>query len=56
MWINKLNGNIYIESYTHLKHRFLEYFNTNYLLRESSMVICTALLKHGYSQFSLEII
>ncbi|ABU49438.1 orf1 protein (mitochondrion) [Parastagonospora nodorum SN15] len=56
MWTNNLNGQRYVGSSIHLRRRFLEYFNTNTLLRDSSMVICAALLKHGYSQFSLEII
>jgi group I intron endonuclease len=36
--------------------RFLEYFNTSYLLRNPSMMICRAMLKHGYSNFSLTIL
>lgn len=49
MWTNNLNGQRYIGGSIHLRRRFLEYFNT--LLRDSSMVICAALLKHGYSKF-----
>jgi len=39
-----------------LSIRFLEYFNTSYLLRNPSMMICRAMLKHGYSNFSLTIL
>jgi len=56
MWTNNLNGKKYVGSSIHLRRRFLEYFNTNYLLREYSMIICAALLKYGYSNFSLEIL
>ena len=34
----------------------LEYFNINYLERKKCMPICRALLKYGYSKFSLEIL
>lgn len=56
MWTNNLNGKKYIGSSVNLRRRFLEYFNTNRLLRVSSMPICAALLKHGFSNFSLEIL
>lgn len=54
MWTNNLNGQRYIGSSIHLRCRFLEYFNTNTLLRDNSMIICAALLKYGYSNSSLE--
>lgn len=56
MWINKLNGKRYIGSSLNLRRRLLEYFNTNRLLISDSMQINRALLKYGYSNFSLEII
>ena len=56
MWTNNLNGQRYIGSSIHIRRRFLEYFNTNILLRDNSMVISAALLKYGYSNFSLEIL
>uniref|UniRef100_UPI0022FD6757 hypothetical protein n=1 Tax=Drechslerella dactyloides TaxID=74499 RepID=UPI0022FD6757 len=55
-WINKESGKSYIGSSINLSRRLLEYFNTNYLLTKSNMAICKALLKYGYSNFSLEII
>jgi hypothetical protein len=49
MWTNLINGKRYIGSSVDLKRRLLEYFNANRLLKESSMTINRALLKHGYS-------
>jgi group I intron endonuclease len=39
-----------------LSRRLRQYFNGNSLKRNNSMLICRALLKHGHSNFSLEII
>ncbi len=49
MWINLETGKRYIGSSVDLKRRFLEYFNANRLLKDSSMAINRALLKYGYS-------
>nr|YP_009568418.1 ribosomal protein S3 [Drechslerella brochopaga]QBL02501.1 ribosomal protein S3 [Drechslerella brochopaga] len=44
-------------SSTNLTRRFMNYYNSKQLLiRASNMQICRALLKHGYSNFSLTII
>jgi group I intron endonuclease len=51
-----MNNKSYIGSSVDLKRRFLEYFNIKRLLRYSSMAINKALLKYGYSQFSLSIL
>jgi hypothetical protein len=56
MWINKLNGKKYVGSSVNLRRRLLEYFNVNRLLNENSMPINVALLKYGYSNFSLTIL
>ena|SRR5437588_3557139 len=56
MWENSINGKRYIGSSENLNNRFTQYFNVNYLIRDKSMYICRALLKHGYSNFSLTII
>ena len=56
MWTNLINGKRYIGSSVNLKRRFLEYYNVNRLLNAVSMTISKALLKHGYSNFSLEIL
>ena len=34
----------------------LQYYNANYILRDKSMKICSALLDQGYSDFSLTIL
>jgi group I intron endonuclease len=39
-----------------LNRRFTEYFRKNYLLIHTCMYICKALLKYGYSNFSLTIL
>jgi group I intron endonuclease len=46
----------YIGSSTDLKRRLQPYFNINYLNKNTSMRICRALLKYGYSNFCLEIL
>jgi len=56
MFENNLNDKRYVGSSDNLKRRFLEYFNENYLLKNKSMAICCALLKHGHSNFSLIIL
>ena len=56
MWKNKNNGKFYIGSSNNLKRRLTSYFNLNYLVKESSMYINRALLKEGYSAFSLYIL
>ena len=67
---NWINGKQYIGSSVDLKRRFsalrarsafcplgkTEYFKISYLKVHKDMPICCALLKHGYSNFSLEII
>ena len=55
MFTNKTNKKRYIGSSANLKRRFSEYFNENYLLRNQSMAICCAMLKHGHENFSLKI-
>lgn len=39
-----------------LRRRLLEYYNVNRLLNEKSMAISIALLKYGYTNFSLTIL
>ncbi len=56
LFTNLINGKQYVGSSYNLNRRFSEYFNGNYLLRNKCMAICRALLKHGYSNFSLTII
>jgi hypothetical protein len=56
MWTNKLNNKKYVGSSIDLKRRLLEYYNVNRMLNEKSMAINVALLKHGYTNFSLTIL
>lgn len=58
-WINLTNGKSYVGSSTNLGRRFTEYFSLSFLERaveKSRSNICAALLKYGYSNFSLEIL
>lgn len=55
-WVNTVNDSKYVGSSKNLYRRLLQYFNTEYLLKHENMVICRALLKHGYSKFNLEIL
>ena len=56
LWTNLINGKSYIGSSDNLRRRLNNYFNTNHLLINDCMYICRALLKHGYSNFSLTIL
>jgi excinuclease UvrABC nuclease subunit len=56
MFKNSINGKRYVGSSDKLNRRFSDYLNTNYLQHTNCMYICRALLKHGYSNFSLEIL
>ena len=54
-WINSINNKIYIGSSTNLSERFLDYYQSRVLLKNKTP-IHNALLKYGYSNFSLEIL
>jgi len=56
MWKNNNNKKFYIGSSVDLKRRFTSYFNLNYLVKESSLYLHRALLKGGYSAFSLYVL
>ena len=56
MWKNNINNQKYIGSSENLRARFQKYFNQNHLLENTSMNICKALIKHGYSKFALTIL
>ena len=58
-WRNLLNGKCYIGSSVNLGLRFKSYYNISFLEKETkknSSMIYKALLKYGYSNFSLEIL
>lgn len=57
--LNLTNGKSYIGSSSNLGRRFTEYLSISYLetqIEKGRSLICTALLKYGYSAFQLEII
>ena len=55
IWVNTINGKIYIGSGLNLRDRFISYYNMKHLQDNTNMVICRALIKYGYSSFRLEI-
>ena len=56
-WTNKLNGKSYIGSSVNLSKRLSNYYNYTFISKpQHNMLIYKALLKHGYSNFSLEIL
>jgi GIY-YIG catalytic domain len=54
-WINNLNGNTYIGSSINLSVRFYTYYSLRSLAK-SNRPVERALLKYGFSNFSLEIL
>lgn len=55
-WTNKVTNDTYVGQSINLANRFIKYFNLSYLKNRESLVISRALIKHGYSNFSLEIL
>jgi hypothetical protein len=58
-WINKTNGRCYVGSSINLSGRFSQYYSFQNLitvLKNGKSAIARALLKYGYSNFSLEIL
>lgn len=58
-WVNKVNGNSYIGSSVNLSRRFRVYYDFSYLsvrIGKAKSRIYSAILKHGYSNFQLEIL
>lgn len=56
-WTNQLNGRRYVGSSVNLARRFTDYFKINYISDEKyNMLINKALLKHGYANFTVEIL
>ena len=55
-WTNKLTNDIYIGQSIDLSKRFIKYFNMSYLKNRGTLVINRALIKYGYSNFTLEIL
>lgn len=56
-WINKVNGNTYVGSSVNLGIRFKNYYSFNYITDpKRNMLINKALIKYGYSNFTLEVL
>lgn len=55
-WVNTISGKFYIGSAMNLSTRLYSYYSTLALKRNSSMLICLALIKYGHSSFSLYIL
>ena len=58
MWKNKINGKRYIGSSENLSNRLLFYYSPskiNSVLQQSKSYICSAIIKYGLQDFSLEI-
>lgn len=55
-WTNLNTNYSYIGSSVNLGRRFKDYYSYSFLNRNKNMVISRALLKYGYSGFSVEIL
>lgn len=56
MLTNKLTNDIYIGQSTDLSKRLKNYLNLSYLKSKNNLIISRALIKYGYSNFSLMIL
>jgi len=53
---NLINNKSYVGSSLNLGRRFTTYYSFKYIDSQKNSLICKALLKYGYSKFSLEIL
>lgn len=58
LWTNKINGNQYIGSAMNLSSRLSNYYSNSYVKFQSTRgsAISSAIIKHGLSEFSLQIL
>jgi len=56
MLTNKLTNDIYIGQSVDISKRFRNYFNLSYIKSKGSFIISRALIKYGYSNFSVTIL
>jgi excinuclease UvrABC nuclease subunit len=56
MLTKKLTNDIYIGQSKDISKRFMNYFNFSYLISRKNYIISRALIKYGYSNFSLTIL
>lgn len=55
-WTNNINGNSYIGSSKNLGPRLQQYYGKSLVNNQKTSLICRAILKHGYDNFSLDIL
>jgi group I intron endonuclease len=55
-WRNNVTNKEYVGSSSNLVSRLYSYYSLNHLAKQSSSLVCKALLKYGHSMFSLEIL
>lgn len=55
MWVNLINNKRYVGSSADLQRRFSAYYSVAFLTKYNTIYIHRALLKYGYSSFSLHI-
>jgi len=56
MLTNKLTGDIYVGQSIDLRKRFIKYFSLSYITSRNELIISRALIKYGYSNFSVTIL
>lgn len=56
MWVNTINNKKYVGSSADLHRRFSAYYSVAFLVKYDTMLIHRAILKYGYSAFSLHIL
>lgn len=56
MWTNKLTGDIYVGQSVDLRKRFIKYFSLSYINSRKELIISRALIKYGYTNFSVTIL
>lgn len=56
MFTNKITKDFYIGQSKNLYNRFLNYFNPSYIRRLKNYIIGRAIIKYGYSNFSLTLL
>ena len=56
MLTKKLTNDIYIGQSIDISKRFINYFNLSYIKSKNSFIISRALIKYGYSNFSVTIL
>lgn len=55
-WNNLVTGKSYVGSSIDLGHRFSQYYSLAHLKQKEFSIIYRAILKHGYTKFSLDIL